>query len=181
MRPKTERPFSALRAHRRWETQKRARARHHTCHTASRQRVRGNRRGQKPRPRALTAFDRGASVVSERAVPTRPKPSNDAPPRSHRRINRDCLLRIRGLDPSGPSLGGRAAVSLLIWTARRSTRATSSRGRAGKRADCQFYDQPDKNDDGLLCIGDRFKIANEVSFCAGRLAGLLVFSGQERD
>ena len=35
-----------------------------------------------------------------------------------------------------------------------------------KRADCQFYDQPDKNDDGLLCIGDRFKIANEVSFCA---------------
>ena len=35
-----------------------------------------------------------------------------------------------------------------------------------KRADCQFYDQPDKNDDGLLCIGDRFKIANDVSFCA---------------
>ena len=35
-----------------------------------------------------------------------------------------------------------------------------------KRADCQFYDQPDKNDNGLLCIGDRFKIANEVSFCA---------------
>lgn len=35
-----------------------------------------------------------------------------------------------------------------------------------KRADCQVYEQPDKADDGLLCIGDRFKLDSEVSYCA---------------
>lgn len=35
-----------------------------------------------------------------------------------------------------------------------------------KRADCQIYEQPDKADDGLLCIGDRFKLDSEVSYCA---------------
>ena len=60
----------------------RASARQLICHTASRQRVRGNRRGQKPQPRASTAFDRGKTVVFERAVPTR---SRRSPP--HRASN----------------------------------------------------------------------------------------------